>query len=39
VLKLGAQLQDVWMDRYITTYAAGQMQQNEHLVTLVRRTA
>jgi ubiquinone/menaquinone biosynthesis C-methylase UbiE len=36
---LQAQLQDAWMDRYITTYAAGQMQQNEHLVTLVRRTA
>jgi hypothetical protein len=26
---------NVWMDRHITTYAAGQMQQNEHLLTLV----
>jgi ubiquinone/menaquinone biosynthesis C-methylase UbiE len=34
---LRADLQGVWMDRYITTYAAGQMQQNEHLLTLVRK--
>ena len=31
------ELETLWLDRYITTYGAGRQQQNEHLVTLVRK--
>lgn len=33
------QLADFWMDRYITTYESQRLQQNEHLVTLVKSRA
>lgn len=36
---VAGQLSTFWMDRYITTYENQRIQQNEHLVTLIKRDA